>query len=348
VTVTLTSTDGFAGSTTTTDSNGNFSFTGLTPGGSFTITPSGGGFTFDPESRTFNRLTTNITNANFLGFFGQGQGCTPAPFPSTLGCLEGDVATRFLGDGLYRSNDVEQERRFVAGIDQPNPATNEFQRADVAPYETRGDGRLRADDFQVVMNYVAGLVAPQTAGGPTQPIAGTALLAERDAADAKATGRAMRIVSDDAPSGKAAVTVEIDSLGDETVALFTLNFDSSKLSNPAVSLGEEMPEGITLTSNTRNASDGYVTVLLDSATLFNRGFSTRVVTVTFDVVKGAAPGEAAITFDGSGSLSDAQAVSLNAVYHDGIVMIGKPSLVDLNYESRITNYGWPSINRPIP
>jgi len=320
VTVTLRSLDGFAGTTTTTDSNGNFSFTGLTPGGSFTITPSGGGFTFEPESRTFNRLTTNITNANFLGFFGQGPGCTPAPFPSTLGCLEGDVAPRFLGDGLYRSNDVEQERRFVAGIDQPNPTTNEFQRADVAPYETRGDGRLRADDFQVVMNYVAGLVAPQTAGGPTQPIAGTALLAERDAADDKATGRAMRIVSDDAPSGKATITVEIDSHGDETVALFTLNFDASRLSNPVVTIGDGTLEGTTLTVNTLKADEGQLTVLLDSAMALTAGYSARIVTVTFNVAKDAS-GKTAITFDGSGSMAERTGRSLDAVYTDGVVSL---------------------------
>ncbi len=84
--------------------------------------------------------------------------------------LEGDLATRFTGDGFYRSNDVEQMRAFVSGIEQPNALTNEFERADVAPYGTKGDGLLRADDFQLVKNYVANLVAQQTAGGPDAPI----------------------------------------------------------------------------------------------------------------------------------------------------------------------------------
>ena len=69
----------------------------------------------------------------------------------------------------------------------------------------------------------------QTAGGPDFPIPAAAPLEERDA---NADGRAMRIVSGSAANGKASVSVEIDARGDETVALFTLNFDAARLSNP--------------------------------------------------------------------------------------------------------------------
>ncbi len=124
-----------------------------------------------------------------------------------------------------------------------------------------------------------------------------------------------------APIGKASIAVEIDSLGDETVALFTLNFDPSRLSNPVVTLADGMPEGITLTSNTRNAADGKVTILLDSSTPFTTSYSTRVVTVTFDIVKGAPTGETPITFEGSGSFSDRAANDLDAIYTDGSITI---------------------------
>lgn len=60
---------------------------------------------------------------------------------------------------------------FVAG-EAMNQAFNEYQRVDIAPYETRGDGRLTAADFQLIENYVATLVAPQAAGGPTEPVPG--------------------------------------------------------------------------------------------------------------------------------------------------------------------------------
>lgn len=236
--------------------------------------------------------------------------------------LEGDLATRFTGDGVYRSNDVEQARRFVAGIDTPNGVTNEFERADVAPYETRGDGRLRADDFQLVKNYVANLVAPQPAGGPDGLITAPPVY-ERAI---KQTGRTLRIVGLDAAveragNNKAAIAVQIDSLGDETVALFSLNFDPSILSNPAVALAEgQMLEGTTLTANTAQAADGTLTILIDSLTPFKTAYAKGLVVITFDVAKGA-PSETAITFDGSGSLSDAAARMLDAVYEDGAIVI---------------------------
>ena len=51
-----------SGSTTaasTTDSSGNFVFSGLTSGGNYAITPSAAGFTFSPASFIFNNLTAN-------------------------------------------------------------------------------------------------------------------------------------------------------------------------------------------------------------------------------------------------------------------------------------------------
>ncbi len=146
----------------------------------------------------------------------------------------------------------------------------------------------------------------------------------------------MRIVPVSAsPRGKASISVELDSLGDEVVALFTLNFDASILSNPIVTLEEGMPEGITLTANSRRAADGRLTILLDSPNAFARGKSTPVVTVTFDVTKGAPIDDTPITFEGSGSFADAPARSLDAIYKDGVVTIKGRSLVSLltqNYE----------------
>ena len=49
---------------TVTDASGNFSFTGLAPGGNFTVTPSKNGYTFNPPSTTFTSLAANQT-ANF-------------------------------------------------------------------------------------------------------------------------------------------------------------------------------------------------------------------------------------------------------------------------------------------
>ncbi|HVF45944.1 MAG TPA: hypothetical protein VNA17_00110, partial [Pyrinomonadaceae bacterium] len=253
------------------------------------------------------------------------------------GGLEADVATRFTGDGVLRANDVEQERLFVSRLEVPNPLTNEFQRADVAPYETRGDGSLNAADFQLVKNYVANLVAQQAAGGPNQAVATALPLEERDA---DAVGRTMRIVSADAQANrKASVSVEMDSLGDEVVALFTINFDASRLSNPVVTLGEGVPEGTTLTANTRKAFDGQVTVLIDSPAPFTTSYAARVVTITFDIAKDAPVGETPISFD-SGSFSDAEARSLRATYKDGSITIkGRTHVARIFEEDSFSLFG---------
>jgi endonuclease G len=46
---------------TTTDSNGNYSFTGVAGGSEYIVNPSGAGFTFSPSSRTFSNLAANQT-----------------------------------------------------------------------------------------------------------------------------------------------------------------------------------------------------------------------------------------------------------------------------------------------
>jgi uncharacterized repeat protein (TIGR01451 family) len=63
VTVTL---SGSQAGSTTTDTNGNYSFAGLTSGGSYTVTPSKSGLGFTPPSQTFNNIAANQT-ADFTG-----------------------------------------------------------------------------------------------------------------------------------------------------------------------------------------------------------------------------------------------------------------------------------------
>lgn len=57
--------------TATTNSQGNYSFTGLPAGGNYTVKPMFGGMSFDPLNKTFSNLSRNqtITTASFLGVF---------------------------------------------------------------------------------------------------------------------------------------------------------------------------------------------------------------------------------------------------------------------------------------
>ena len=95
-----------------------------------------------------NPLETTYSNGYVV--FGQGIEC--------------DVANRFTGDGLFQSDDGDIIRLMVAGMPL-NAAYNEFQRADCAPFATKGDGVLDATDFQQMALTVANLAAQQGTGG---------------------------------------------------------------------------------------------------------------------------------------------------------------------------------------
>jgi hypothetical protein len=67
VTVSLTGTN--APAATTTDANGNYSFSGIFTG-NYTVTPSGLGNGYDPISRTFTNVLASIPNADFTAYAG--------------------------------------------------------------------------------------------------------------------------------------------------------------------------------------------------------------------------------------------------------------------------------------
>ena len=95
---------------------------------------------------------------------------TPTPTPAGI---EGDLATRPDGDGAVLTNDLTLLRGFVSGLLIPTPGSNEFQRADIAPYATRGDSQLTASDIAQMRNYISGFNPLTPAGGPTGPVTGS-------------------------------------------------------------------------------------------------------------------------------------------------------------------------------
>ncbi|HYP01864.1 MAG TPA: M36 family metallopeptidase [Pyrinomonadaceae bacterium] len=56
---------GTTNATTTTDINGNYSFPNLVAGGNYTVAPTSPGFESTPPSRTYNNLSSDVTDANF-------------------------------------------------------------------------------------------------------------------------------------------------------------------------------------------------------------------------------------------------------------------------------------------
>lgn len=243
--------------------------------------------------------------------------------------LEGDVAPRFNGDGLHRSTDVEQERRFVSGIDATNSLTNEYQRADTAPFASKGDGRLRADDFQLVVNYTAQLAPIQTAGGPVGP-AGPA---EADDLLGKSSGREVRAGEVKGSRGEfVEYPIEMMSNGEVTALTFGLQFDPSHLSisdasgtnvNPDVLPGAGVEQGISITVNGKYAHEGRIGVLIDLNGRSPAG-SGAVVVFRFRVLPGAPAGITPIEFadrPASLSASDADARDLPVRFTPGGVFV---------------------------
>jgi len=115
VTVTL---SGTQSGTTTTNGNGDFSFTNLAAGGNYTVTPSKVGYTFTPTNRGYTNLSANVTNSNFTI-----NAPTPPPFTAfnknvnyaynAVGTLSG-VGTNMIGSDPNATTNVLNSPTFRA------------------------------------------------------------------------------------------------------------------------------------------------------------------------------------------------------------------------------------------
>lgn len=189
-----------------------------------------------------------------------------AVIPSTTGGaagLEADVADRPNGDGTVQSNDVVQIRRFLNTADTFDSSANEFQRADVAPFDTRGDGFIRSNDVVIARSYQNGTNPPQAAAGPTaqaspsptppiaegrisskgksKAVAGNASENQLESNAGNAPENHQRQLRIESTSGRTeqqvTVNVRVDAIGDESEYAFQVNFNQSVLSNPVVGAG---------------------------------------------------------------------------------------------------------------
>jgi hypothetical protein len=262
--------------------------------------------------------------------------------------LEGDVTPRApqrrvtgealgsAGDGVVDATDVVEVRRFVVGLDMPNLTVDEFQRADTSPRAVSGDGVIDSTDVTQERRYATGLDPLQPAGGPgttpAPPLGPGAIEAGREIP----TDREMTLDSVAAsPGGKARVSVDLRGQGSESAASFTLGFDPSKLSDPVISLGAGAPASAVLTTNLKQAADGRVAVLVDSAEAF---VGREVVTVTFDVSASATGGDTLLAFTNDlavRSTSDTEANPLATKYTDGALKISGPAFAGYEISGRV-------------
>lgn len=279
----------------------------------------------DEPDETFSLDVMSVTGASVSD--GRGIGTIFDDDGAPAG-TEGDLAPRPSGDGVFRSNDLSALQLFFTGV-AFTPGSNEFQRADVAPSETRGDGRLAASDVQLMRNYIAQLAIPQSAGGPTEPVAPTGL-PEIIGASEK---RALSVRGSAAKPGEdVTVAIEMNGCGDETIASFTIDFDPSVLSDAKVRLGNGVSGRTTLITNMTRVSEGEIGVLVDS----DGGFAMsagELLTITFDVARFAPFGSTPIALSSSlvaADISDPHARSLAARYESGSVVISEGKSLDLS------------------
>ncbi len=254
---------------------------------------------------------------------------TPTPVPTPYG-YEGDVTPRYYGDGAVDTTDISIERQFVAGLITPQAGTNEFQRADASPTAVLGDGSIDSTDIVAVRNYAAGLIPITPAGGPTGPgnapqTAGKTNGKTADGPDSpSSTNREIRVGPVIAIRGSA-VTVPVFLNVDrgELATSFTLEYDTSKLSNPRVSLNNLLPASTVLTTNTQQ--NGKIAIVVDSETSFSLlPLQLPLVYITFDVPSRSLIGVTRINITDSlapRSVSDSGANSLTTRYTNGDLTI---------------------------
>lgn len=211
------------------------------------------------------------------------------------------------------TTDVVQLRRFAASLDTPNPATNEFQRADCAPRTTFGDSVIGAADVVQGRRYAASLDPLTPAAGPALPRPGEELAAIIGGGfmSGEAKGRSLRLRSSTARSGgDVTVGVSLDSRGTDVAAvMFTLVYDPAKLSSPVIRLSSRAPAGLVLTVN--DTQPGRLTILVDSAEAIRW---SEFVSVTFTVAEDAS-GTIPVAFD-------PRSLSVAGPLGDTIVMSG--------------------------
>jgi hypothetical protein len=244
---------------------------------------------------------------------------TPTATPTPQG-FEADIAPRPSGDGSFLSSDVVQIRRFVVGLEQPNTATNEYQRTDSAPSATRGNGFLDAADTVQTRRYVAGLDAPQAPGGPTSPVtapddAGSLL----NYAWQYFFGYEVKLLDAVVDRGNT-VTMLVESSALDGVAglSFTMDFDPLALKNPTIQLAGDQVSMSVITVNDTYLQEGHLGVLVDSSGTIGQ------LLVTFEVVDSFGIGETRVGFSDRvavRSISDSFGSSAPVKFSSGVVTI---------------------------
>lgn len=257
------------------------------------------------------------------------------------GDTEGDVSPRPEGnDGRVSVSDITQIRRFVAGLDSIFQY-NEFQRADTAPLTEKGNGVLSTADIVQVRRFAAGLDPTTTADGPNDNLS-INLEPFKSKKETLSLGliREVRPIRVNRIGDQLTIAIEIDAQGNEVGIGFTLNFDSSVLSNPSnVTLGTGA-SGASLTVNNAQSNQGKFGIILDKDP--NNPFpagTQQLVTVTFDIAP-QSPQTTNISFGETPifrEVVDGNAQKLSATFSPADVQLVTPTGARVSVKGRVTD-----------
>ncbi len=210
--------------------------------------------------------------------------------------LEGDVN----GDGALSNLDSRNALEIAAGLVEVKPG-NEFRNADTATRSTKGDGVLKLNDPVQTGRYVGNIDPPTSAGGPTAPTSGLSQFGSGQTASSLATKagqtRTLRALNASFIAGQTnTLDIELDALGGENAAGFSLNYDPSALSYVSAEVGGGAA-GATLVVNTSQTANGRVGVVL--ALPAGQGLQAgarRIATVRFNVAQGSSAATTPVSF----------------------------------------------------
>lgn len=310
-----------------------------------------GGATWTPFGTGLPRVAVfdmAFTSGRLLRIATHGRGMweIPAIAPS----YEADVQSRPNGDGSIDDSDIQQIRRFSVGLDQPYQGS-EFQRADCSPRNTSGDGDVDDGDIQQVRRYAVGLDTKQNAAGPTTPspiappvsskassgaIKGAATVRTKDGV--QAAPAAFRVDNQNTSAGTTLmVPIRVDTVGNEAGYTFSIAFDSTKLTNPSVAIGNG---GGDVVFNANNPGQIGFSVTSFSGGTIAAANNVALVNVTFTAAAGAPAGTTPITFTDTPARRKASGVDPNnpitqPTYTNGTITIGGATAAGATISGRV-------------
>lgn len=253
------------------------------------------------------------------------------PFVATAGSgVEADIETRPGGNGSVEADDVVMIRLFVNRALTPDSATNEFQRADSAPFETKGDGFIDSADIVQTRLYANRANTLQTAGGQTS----SNYLSAHDGISPNlklaAAPRGLQIES--VSSGRnqqVTIAVKVDATGSEAEYGFSLEYDPNTLINPQVENGDSgaIIQNCFVESGKRlNCSVGAFPInQTDSNDAgigeIGAGDNQTLVKITFSVAANAPAGQTALALTNVNASNDAAQSLTDFKIIDGTVTV---------------------------